>query len=220
VVAIFDFWQFPPGCKHDFLFMDPLLHIGMAISGASLIGLMIFGYASVLYLASDALRGGFRMAVIRQKIPLRLRRFGVICTVCFAGSLALSTGTWLVREHVRPAGLAIHIDALPWESVTVESTNLPQPRRFRLRSGELFVSPIAYGQYRVAIGFPDGRSVWTYYFHLDTGLRRRVDLFVSPSTRAGYIHFRQTENGGDELFSGETRPEDTTAEKPFSLSGI
>ncbi|MHA3774817.1 hypothetical protein ACXR0O_25130 [Verrucomicrobiota bacterium sgz303538] len=119
-----------------------------------------------------------------------------------------------------PSSLHIHLQSLPWESVTIESANLPEPRRFGSRSDELLLSPIAHGIYRITIHLPDGRSVWASYLHHDAGVRRRVDLFVSPSVRAGYIRFRQTANRTDELFSGDTRPEDTAEDRPFQLDWI
>jgi hypothetical protein len=133
-------------------------------------------------------------------------------------ALLLAAGAFLWRGAL--SGLHIHIQSMPWESVAVESANLSQPLRFTPTASELLVTPIAHGVYRVGIHFPDGRTVWSAYLHHDAGVRRRVDLFMSPSTRAGYIHFRQTSNRTDELFTGETRPEYTTEEKPFQLDWI
>jgi hypothetical protein len=133
-------------------------------------------------------------------------------------TLLLAVGAFMWRGT--PSGLHIHIQSMPWESVAVESANLSQPLRFTSTTSDLLVAPIAHGVYRIGIHFPDGRTVWSAYLHHDAGARRRVDLFVSPSTRAGYFHFRQTANRTHHLFTGETRPEDTTKEKPFQLDCI
>ena len=133
-------------------------------------------------------------------------------------ALLLAAGAFFWRST--PSGLHIHLQSIPWESVTIESANLQEPRRFNSPSDELFISPIAHGVYRIAIHLPEGRTVWSAYLHHDAGVRRRVDLFVSPSTRPGYIHFRQTANRTDELFTGEARPEDTTEDKPLQLDWI
>jgi hypothetical protein len=119
-----------------------------------------------------------------------------------------------------PSGLYIHIQSIPCESVVVESANLSKPIRFTSTGTELIVTPIEHGVYRVGIRLQDGHTLWATFFHQDVGTRQRVDLFVSSSSRSGYVHFRQTANRTKELFAGEVRPEDATEEKPLQLDWI
>jgi len=187
-----------------------------ALAILSFAGVIIYGFAAVLYLLTLGFGEGLSWAEIPKVIPKPLGRFGFICVCSFLGSFTVAE----FARRSSPAGLDIHIESIPWESVTVESSNLPQARHFASDAHELLVSPIGHGEYRIAIRLLDGRTVWSVYLHTDAGFRRRVDLFVAPSTRAGYIRFRQTVNRTEELFSGEIRPEDTTQEKPFPLAGI
>jgi hypothetical protein len=102
----------------------------------------------------------------------------------------------------------------------VESANLSKPIRFTSTGTELIVTPIEHGVYRICIRLQDGHTLWATFLHQDVGARRRVDLFVSSSSRSGYVRFRQTANRTEELFAGEVRPEDATEEKPFQLDWI
>lgn len=117
-----------------------------------------------------------------------------------------------------PSQLFIHVDSLPWQTVIVESANLPTPIRFEQRPGELKVSPISHGIYRIGIQFTDGEAIWSEFFHADVGVRRRVDVFVT--ILPGGYHFRQTANQSNKLFDGDVRPENATKQKPFRLDRI
>lgn len=119
----------------------------------------------------------------------------------------------------QPSAVYIHIDGLAWTNVTVQSDNLPQAQRFE-PSTEVRVSPISYGAYRIGVQLSDGRLVWSEFLHCDAGVVRRVDVFLAPSSNHDYIHFRETANQKDILFEGETRPSDTTEQKPFRLAWI
>lgn len=119
--------------------------------------------------------------------------------------------------HRKPAALFIHVETLPWQTITIESDNLSSSLSFQSPSRAI-VSPISYGIYRIGIQLTNGQAVWSQYYHRDAGNRRRVDLFVTPSSSG--FHFRQTANGKEGLFDGEARLEDATKQKPFSLSWL
>lgn len=124
-------------------------------------------------------------------------------------------------RYLRPAAaLHIHIAAIPWDSITVESDNLSAPRYFDRSAQEIRISPISHGIYRISVRLSDGQTVWSEFFHYDAGVRRRIDVFLAPSERSGYLHFRETTNQTEQLFEGETRPGDTSAEKPLILDSI
>lgn len=149
----------------------------------------------------------------RSLNPLRTK------LIIFAGiALLVAFGAFIWREP--PSGLHIHVQSIRWKSIVIESDNLPQPIHIQSPGSGQPVSPLAHGIYHLRIQLSDGRIVWSSFLHHDAGIRRRVDLFISPSTRPGYIRFRQTANRFDELFSGETQPEDTTEDLPFQLDWI
>jgi len=102
--------------------------------------------------------------------------------------------------------------------VIIEPANLPTPIRFEQRSSELKVSPISHDVYRIGIQLTNGEAIWSEFFHVDVGVSRRVDVFVTVSP-SGY-HFRQTANQSKELFGGDVRPENATKQKPFRLDRI
>ncbi len=152
-------------------------------------------------------------AVIAHMQLLRTKLF------VFTGmALLVAFGFFIWRGS--PSGLHIQVQSIPWESIIVESDNLSQPIHFKSKRSGLAITPIVHGIYRIGVQLSDGRIVWSTYLHHDAGLRRRVDLFISPSPRPGYIRFRQTANRTTKLFTGETRPEDATKEKPFQLDWI
>jgi len=201
--------------------MRIVIGIFLAVAILSFVGGVIYSIAAGLYLLTLGFGEGLSWAEMSKVIPKPLRRFGFICGfTCVCSFLGSFTVAEVAYRRSNPAGLDIHIQSIPWESVTVESSNLPEARHFASSAHELLVSPIGHGEYRIGIRLQDGHTVWSVYLHADAGVRRRVDLFVAPSTRPGYIHFRQTANRNDELFTGEIRPEDTTEEKPFPLAGI
>jgi len=134
------------------------------------------------------------------------------------GALVIVIGALFWRHT--SSSLHIHLQAISGASVTVESANLAERLQFSPSTSESLISPLAHGVYRIGLHLPDGRTIWTAYLHHDAGVRRRTDLFISFSTRPGYVRFHQTANDSEELFSGETRPEDTTEEKPFHLNWI
>ncbi len=120
--------------------------------------------------------------------------------------------------HQKPAELFVHLESLSWQSVTIQSSNLPSALHFQRGSGEVKVVPIAYGIYRIGIQLATGQMIWSEYYHCDAGVRRRVDVYVTRSLERW--HFRQTANQTRVLFDGDVRPEDATEQKPFRLSWI
>jgi hypothetical protein len=140
-----------------------------------------------------------------------------IGVIALLGSLAL----WFVWAFVspdRPSKLFVRVDAIPWQSVTVESDNLPSPVFFENGDVEIVISPVVHGVYRVGIQLSDGRSIWCEFLHTDVGVRRRVDLIITSSP-AGF-HFRESANGSEVLFEGETSSDNATRQKPFRLDWI
>ena len=150
-------------------------------------------------------------------MPRVFFKFVVLAGVCLVAFLVSPS----LFRYLRPASaLHIHIDSFPWDNITVESLNLSTPRYFDHSAPEMQISPISHGIYRISIRLSDGQTVWSEFFHHDTGIRGRVDVFVAPSQRAGYVHFRETTNQKEQLFEGDIRPGDTTADKPFLLDSI
>ena len=136
--------------------------------------------------------------------------------------LALLLAPYAVR--LWPSALSVRLDpALAWQSVTIESYNLARPQRFTPSAGEVRISPIEHGLYRVGVQFADGQSMWGEFLHVDAGFRRRVDLFLGPSPQAGHVHLRLTASRGFlprrlVLFDGEVRSSDASSEQPQILS--
>jgi hypothetical protein len=85
---------------------------------------------------------------------------------------------------------------------------------------EVRVAPVSHGVYRIGVRLADGQSIWSDFLHSNVGERRRVDVFLSPSLRPGYIHFRQTASRKTLLFEGDTLRSDATEQKPFRLDWI
>lgn len=150
-------------------------------------------------------------------MPRVFYKFVVLAGICLVAVLVFPP----LLGYLRPASaLHVHLDSLAWDSITVESSNLSTPRSFDRSAQEIRITPISKGIYRISVRLSDGQTVWSEFFHYDAGVRRRIDVFVAPSQRAGYIHFRETTNQREQLFDGEARPADTTAEKPFLLDSI
>jgi hypothetical protein len=150
-------------------------------------------------------------------MPRVFFKFVVLAGICLAAFLVSPP----LFRYLRPAAaLHIHVDSMPWDSISVESLNLSASRHFDRSAQDIRISPISHGIYRISIRLSDGQAVWSEFFHYDAGVRRRIDVFIAPSQRSGYVHFRETTNQKDQLFEGETRPGDTTAEKPFTLDSI
>jgi hypothetical protein len=137
-------------------------------------------------------------------MPRVFYKFMVFAGICLAALLTLPA----LLQLFRPASaLYTHIDSIPWDGITVESSNLPTPRSFDRSAQEIRISPISQGIYRISVRLSDGQTIWSEFFHYDAGVRRRIDVFVAPSQRAGYVHFRETTNQKEQHFDGETFPE-------------
>lgn len=148
----------------------------------------------------------------------RLARIGILLLLGIAGLLLVPR--FLVTLHRPPSTLYVHIDGLDWANVTVQSENLPQPQRFDRSAQAVRVYPVSHGVYRIGVQLADGQCVWSQLFHYDAGVRQRVDVFLTPSSKPGCIHFRETANQKDPLFEGDTLPSDTAEQKPFRLDWI
>ena len=140
----------------------------------------------------------------------------VIAVICIAGVFFIPA----LLQRLQPSVLCVHVDSIPWQTITVESSNLSQTQRFDRSVPEIRVSPISHGIYRIVVQLSDGECIRSEFFHHDTGARRRIDVSLKPSQRRGYIHFTETMNQQKQLFEGDARPADTTEEKPFHLDGI
>jgi hypothetical protein len=145
-------------------------------------------------------------------------RLAKIALFLLVGTLAALVLLPLASQP-QPSALYVHINGLAWTNVTVQSANLPQAQRFD-SSREMRIGPISHGIYRICVQLSDGRLIWSEFFHADAGVRRRVDVFLAPSSNPDCIHFRETANQKDVLFEGETRPSDATEQKPFRLNWI
>jgi hypothetical protein len=146
----------------------------------------------------------------------RFAKIGILLVAAVLGFLLV---TPLVSR--RPPGmLYVHIDGFAWTNVTVRSENLPQPLSFVPSNSAVQVTPVSHGIYRIGVQFADGQSVWSEFFHADAGVRRRVDVFLAPSSRPGYIHVRETINQKDLLFENDIRPADASEQKPSRLGWI
>jgi hypothetical protein len=146
----------------------------------------------------------------------RIFKIAVFATVCITALILVLLNT----HRLQSSALYIHVDSIPWSTVTVESSNLSRPQQFDRSTREVRVSPILHGVYRIRVQLSDGQSIWSQFFHYDAGVRRRIDVFLEPSQTSGQIHFRQTANQNKQLFNGDARPEDTTEEKPLTLDWI
>ena len=146
----------------------------------------------------------------------RLAKLGVLALLGIAGLLLALA----LNLHRPPSTMYVHIDRLDWTNVTVQSENLPQPQRFDRSAEAVRVYPVLHGVYRIGVQLAEGRSVWCQLFHYDAGVRQRVDVFLTPSSKPGGIHFRETANEKDLLFEGDTRASDATEQKPFRLDWI
>lgn len=138
---------------------------------------------------------------------------GLIAVLLLCVALPISSRLRSARSE-----LVIHVDSLPWQTLVVESANLPAPIRFERGAGDIRVRPVVHGVYRIGLHLKDGRQIWSEFFHDDAGKRRRLDLTITASP-AGY-RFLQTANQTTVLFDGEARTEEASAAKPFRLNWI
>jgi len=150
----------------------------------------------------------------------KLWRFAIVCVLVFLAYTFVWPQIAYYRLRQKPAELFVHVEVAPWQSVTIRATSVPSGPEwhFDRTNGEVRVSPIAYGIYRIGIQLTTNQMIWSEYYHCDAGVRRRVDIFVTPSSN--HIHFHQTFNQSVNLFDGDVRPEDTSEQKPFQLSWI
>lgn len=146
----------------------------------------------------------------------RVFKITILAGCCIAGLFFVL----LFTHRLRPSELYIHIDSIPWSCVTVESDNLSKPQSFDHSAHELRLSPISHGVYRIGVELSDGQFIWSQFLHYDAGVRRRIDIFLTPSQNSGYIHIRETTNRRKQLFEGDSRAADTSKEKPITLDWI
>src|SRR5262245_28003776 len=102
----------------------------------------------------------------------RFAKIGVFGVLVAVGLLVLLP----VISRTHPSELFIHVDSLDWQTVIVESSNLPSAIRFERGSPEVRVSSISHGVYRIGVQLASGQTVWSEFFHSDVGVRRRVDI--------------------------------------------
>ncbi len=130
-------------------------------------------------------------------------------------------GLLLVLPFLRdraPSALILHLESIPWKTVTVESGNLPSPVLFNQGAAQCHITPISHGIYRIGIKLDQGGTLWSEFFHSNAGEDRRIDITVTPSATG--FHFRQTANQSKMLFEGDTPAETSTEQKPFRLGWI
>jgi hypothetical protein len=121
-------------------------------------------------------------------------RVGCVVILCLA---LVGIGWVVVPQLVRlqPSRLDIHLAAsLQWRSALLTSSNFRGPRRFTPGSGDIRVDQIEHGSYTLDIELPDERHAWIGYVHTDAGVRRRVEMDVSPAARRDSVHIRVTAN--------------------------
>ena len=117
------------------------------------------------------------------------------------------------------SGLAVHPGGDDVLSVTVTSPNLERP--ISLERAQRM--PLDHGPYTVRIVYADRQEVWLGFFHADAGRRRTVDLYVTRNVGADTVDVRETANSGDSLktlFTGRTRLQDTSEQKPYLLDWL
>jgi hypothetical protein len=141
----------------------------------------------------------------------RLLKLGTLAMLCSAGLLI----GLMVNPRRQPSTLFIDVQSLDWQTVIVESADLPLPVHFEKGNAALAVSPIEHGVYRIGVQLSNGKAIWCEFFHHDTGVRRRIDVVVTSSPDGFY--FRQTANQSTVLFDGEARPGNATEQTPFRL---
>jgi hypothetical protein len=157
-----------------------------------------------------------------------LRKRG--CWLVVAGALLL--GALLLVALALPAELAssvltVHGDPAGWRTVEVDSTD-GGPHLVVERPGPIVDFPeLGYGPHPLRIVYADGTTVWASYFHLDTGMRRRVDVYATRVPGGDTVKFRCVIRNrpvifgrSETLFDGSVEAGKTSRGRPLTLSSV
>ena len=141
---------------------------------------------------------------------IKIFAFGVLgLGFCFlVGGISYSYYDYTHRE---PSELRVHVETLPWKSVTIKTHNSSQvifqpPDQARL-------SPIDYGKYWIGLQLTNGQSLWCEYYHMDAGVRRHVDITITSVSDS--YRLRLDASGYHDSF--ELHPETATEQSPFRI---
>lgn len=119
-------------------------------------------------------------------------------------------------------GLYVHMQDSSWTEVTISSDNMREP--LTLKAGRwrstAKVSGISHGVYDIHVKYEDGREFFGTLFHLDAGIRQRLDVYIERVRGTEKIRVRQYANKFDFLFKGEKKASETSKKEPFQLDWI
>jgi len=118
------------------------------------------------------------------------------------------------------SGLAVHCSGTEVVSATVTSPNLERPISLLGKAQRM---PLEHGPYKVRIVYADRLEVWLEFFHADAGKRRTVDVYVTRDDGSDTVDVSETANSGgalETLFTGRTRLQDMSEQKPYLLDWL
>ena len=144
-------------------------------------------------------------------------RRGVLACIFLA--FAMLVFSVFGRELI-PSSLTFH-SVQGWRSVSLDREKIPAP------GSTIKFSPLAYGPHDLRLEMTNGKTIWITFFHSDTGVDRQINIYAVYDASADTINFRQTITRYETfpgitrtVFTGSTRPERTSAAKPFTLDWI
>ena len=119
------------------------------------------------------------------------------------------------------SSLTLHSSQQRWRSVSIDGKSVSA-------SGPTVqISPLIYGPHDLRLEMADGKVIYVAFFHSDTGVDRKVNIYVDYQPNSSIAGFRQTITRYETfpgitrtVFIGRTHAKQTSEASPFTLDWI
>ena len=123
-------------------------------------------------------------------------------------------------SRLTPTVLTLHISGKAWNRVTVTTQFVNNAPMIFSPPDAIRVSPISHGPYYILVEFEGEQKLWAFYFHLDAGIRRKVDIYMDGTPDNDTITMRTVAYGDEIIYTNTAAACQTSEENPANLNEI